>query len=568
MNKTDPVTTEERTPWNVLIPAVVLLTAPVVLISQLAAHARIDVVDDQLFGYFGWRVAHGATLYVDIWDNKPPGIYWTNALGFLISGDSYAGVVALCVLAVCVSLVCFFFICASIYFRGAAAAATVLGTFYLTHGYFTGGTNRTETFLMAFELLGVLLYFRGFARDRWWLWLLAGASFGAAFSYKQVGLAAWGACGLHTILLVVLRDLSWQRGLARCVLLTAGVLSVVAVAVGALVAQGAGDGAWFAIVSFNQAYFEQGNSSWSDLWYNRYMLSQHTGIALLLPMLMLVAAVVHATFWWLRPKFRPADVVAQIEAFQPLVPRALFLFLAWFAAAFYGAALSPHYFRHYLLPALPPLMLIAGYTLHFLRGEVALTKRLQRRMWVTCTFVAMGYFAIGALKWHREEIAKVYVHRLEQQKQAEWEAVADAVRLLSGPTDRIQCTGYMPGVYLHARRLNTSRYTTWEKIGQVYATPQAERIRRELKATLEREPPVLMVIAEGEYDAIVHPGDVELDWFGAWLADFLQTNYRKAYVVTEFNTLILRRNDLPVLGAEDRTLTANVDRAGAIRQLP
>ena len=131
----------------------VLLIAPIVTLSQLAAHNRIDVVDDQMFGYFGWRIAHGAVAYQDVWDNKPPGIYWTNALGFLIAGgESYGGVIALCVLAVGISLASFLLISASVYFRGAAAAATVLASFFLTHGFFQGATNRTETFLMAFEL--------------------------------------------------------------------------------------------------------------------------------------------------------------------------------------------------------------------------------------------------------------------------------------------------------------------------------------------------------------------------------------------------------------------------------
>jgi 4-amino-4-deoxy-L-arabinose transferase-like glycosyltransferase len=108
--ESNPIGTQ--TSWPILITAMVLLILPIVTLSQLAAHNRVDVVDDQMFGYFGWRIAHGATVYEDVWDNKPPGIYWINALGFLIGGDSYAGVIFLCALAVVVMLVCFFVICA------------------------------------------------------------------------------------------------------------------------------------------------------------------------------------------------------------------------------------------------------------------------------------------------------------------------------------------------------------------------------------------------------------------------------------------------------------------------
>lgn len=533
-----------------------LLILPIVTLSQFAAHLRVDVVDDQMFGYFGWRIAHGAVVYQDVWDNKPPGIYWTNALGFLLGGDSYDGVIFLCALAVAVSLTCFFVICASVYFRGAAAAATILASFYLTHGFFQGGTNRTETFLMAFELAAVALYVRGFARDRWWRWFLAGVCCGCAFLYKQVGLAAWGALGLHTIILVVLRDLSWRSGLRRCLLLLAGVLAVVGVATFAILAQGSAERAYFAVFGFNRAYFTTGNSSLTSLELNDFMLRQHMSIALLLPLLMTIAALIHAALWRLRPHDRPADIERQIHALKPACPRYMLLFFLWYAVAYYGAAVSPHYFRHYLLPTLPPLMLMSGYLINFLRSEISLTKRMQQRIWVTACFVAMGYFAIGALKWHWEELSKVWLFRVEQGRQAEWETVGDAVARLSGPGDRIQCLGYYPGVYLHARRINASRYTTTEKLGQVAGSRQADIIRRELREQLEAAPPTLMVMSTGDYALIQEADPTKLpdpteeypDWLSEWLQGFLRENYEQALEVTEFNVLIFKRKDRPGYG--------------------
>lgn len=540
---TSPDPIGQQTSWPILIVTMVLLIAPIVTLSQVAAHNRVDVVDDQMFGYFGWRIAHGAVLYEDVWDNKPPGIYWMNALGFLIGGDSYAGVIFLCSLAACVSLISFFVISLSVYFRGAAAVATVLAAFYLTHGFFQGGTNRTETFLMAFELTAVALYFRGFARDRWWKWLLAGACCGCAALFKQVGLAAWGTLGLHTIILVIMRDLSWRDGFRRCLLLLGGMVTVIAVAAIVIVAQGAGEHAYFAIFGFNRAYFTTGNSSLTNLELNDYMLRQHMTTALLLPVLMTITALIHAFFWRVRPKDRPADIEDQIRALKPACPRYMLLFFIWYVVAYYGAAVSPHYFRHYLLPTFPPLMLMSGYLINFLRGEIHLTKRLQQRIWVTACFVAMGYFALDGLQWQKEALSKVWVYRFIEGKQALWETVGDAVKRLSGPNDRIHCQGYMPGVYLHARRLNTSRYTTTEKLGQVWQSKEADVIRHELKDQLEAAPPMLMVMSVGDYLMIqdaTPPGD-HPDWLGWWLKAFLEDNYEQALDIRECNVLIFRR---------------------------
>ncbi len=541
-----------QTSWPILIAATVLLALPIVTLSQIAAHNRVDVVDDQMFGYFGWRIAHGAVVYEDVWDNKPPGIYWINALGFLIGGDSYRGVIFLCALAVAVTLVCFCIVSASVYFRGAAAAATVLASFYLTHGLLQGGTNRTETFLMLFELAAVAFYFRGFARDRWWKWFLAGVCGGCAFLLKQVGLAAWGTLGLHTIILVIMGDLPWRRGLKRCLLLLGGMALVVGAAIGVIVAQGAAEHAYFAVFGFNRAYFTAGRSSLVGFELNNYMLQQHMSIALLLPVLMTIAALIHAFLWWVRPRFRPADIANQIRALKPVCPRYMLLFLIWYVVAYYGAAISPHHFEHYLLPTLPPLMLMAGYLINFLRGEISLTKRLQQRIWVTAAFVAMGYFAIGSVKWHLEELSKVWLFRFEEGRQAEWEVVGDAAARLTEPDDRIQCLGYMPGVYLRARRLNASRYTTTEKIGQVWASEEADIIRSELIGELAKTPPALIIMSANDYAMIqsATPPDPDADSWDAWWQRTLRDDYQRALEIKEFNVLIFQRKDR----AAERTL--------------
>jgi 4-amino-4-deoxy-L-arabinose transferase-like glycosyltransferase len=567
-SRPDPI--GAQTSWSILVVAMLLLIVPIVTLSQLAAHNRIDVVDDQMFGYFGWRIAHGGVVYEDIWDNKPPGIYWMNALGFLIgrglgplvhdpnaSGwvcavPEYAGVVMLCSLAVGVALACFFIICASVYFRGAAAVATVFAAFFLTHGFFQGGTNRTETFLMAFELAAVALYFRGFAADRWWKWFLAGVCGGCAFLLKQVGLAAWATLGVHLIILVIARDLSWRVGLRRCLLLLGGLVAVVAVATLVIVVQGAAGHAFFAIFGFNRAYFTAGKSSFTETGLNDLMLREHIEIALLLPLLMTAASLIHAFLWWIRPRFRPPEIQNQIRALRPVCPRYLLLFLIWYAIAYYGAVISPHHFRHYLLPTLPPLMLMSAYLINFLRGEISLTRRLQQRIWVTACFVAMGYFAIDALKWHGQELSKVWVYRFEEGKQAVWETVGDAAKKLSGPGDRIQCLGYMPGVYLRAQRLNASRYTTTEKLGQVSETREADIIRHEMKNELEATPPALMIMSTGDYDMIQEATAAALatstaeypDWLGLWLKEFLRDNYEQVLEIKEFNVLIFQRKDL------------------------
>src|ERR671939_156488 len=46
--------------------------------------------DAQLFAYFGFQWRHGHIPYVEIWDNKPPGIFAANALVFYVFPKSFA----------------------------------------------------------------------------------------------------------------------------------------------------------------------------------------------------------------------------------------------------------------------------------------------------------------------------------------------------------------------------------------------------------------------------------------------------------------------------------------------
>ena len=537
------------TPWANLIIVMLLLIVPMIGLSQFIAYWRTDVVDDQMFGYFGWRIADGATVYVDVWDNKPPGIYWINAVGMLVGGGSYFGVIAMCVVALVAAHTCFFCIGASLYYRGAATFATVLLCFYLTHGYYTGGTNRTETFLVACELGAVLFYMRGWARDRWWKWYAAGILCGCAFLFKQVGLAAWGAMGLHTIILVLTRDLALKDGLRRCLLLLGGLCTLLAAAGVYLAAQGALWEAWFATFEFNRAYFATGTSKFPYSYFSYYLLKEHFFPILLLPLLMGIAAGIHAVLWRLRPHFRPAEIERPLKAFQPVCPRYMLLFGIWYLVSVWGALLSPHAFRHYLVPTIPPLLLIAGYLINVLQAEMRLLVRMQQRAWVTAAFVLIAFFAADAFKRQWEQVSMVLVPRFIQHERAEWEIIGDAVTRVTGPDDVIQCWGYYPGVYLHARRINACRYTTTEKVGQVKA--EADFVMHELDEVLRRDPPVVLVLSSTD-DAWLRGTLDDRPPPAVLLGPWIDENYERLADIPKVNAYLYKRKD--VVRPADREL--------------
>lgn len=543
------------TPWRKLLPVMLVVILPLIALSQFIAYWRVDVVDDQMFGYFGWRIAHGATVYVHVWDNKPPGIYWINALGMLVGADSYFGVMGMCVAALLAAHACFFAICNSLYFRGAAAFATILLAFFLTHGYYTGGTNRTETFLVACELAAVLWYVRGFASDRWWKWLLAGVFCGMAFLFKQVGLAAFAALGLHLLFLVIIRRLGFLAAVRRGLLMVVGLGALLGVAGLYLAWQHALGEALNAVFGFNRAYFNAGYTEWPYSYKNLKLMENHFFPILLLPLLMAAAAGLHALLWAVRPRFRPPEIERPLKALGPVCPGYMVLFAVWFLISLWGALVSPSAYRHYLVPAIPPLLLMAGYLLNVLQAEMKLLVRMQQRAWVTAGFVAIAYFSIEALQRQWEEFSQVYIFRFVQHERAQWEVVGDAVARVTGPQDKIQCWGYLPGVYLGARRVNTCRFTTTEKFGQV--PKDANFVLRELEQKVRAEPPVALAMPASDYFGM-HHDDPSKPAPPLVLGPWIDEHYERLADVPYFNIYIFKLKDR--VQPQDRDLQQYVER--------
>ena len=527
--------------WPALL-TVLIVTAPLVALAQFRAAARLDDVDDQrMFAYFGWRLAHGAVVYRDVWDNKPPGVYWVNALGYRLGGESGAGVVALCTLASVAALAGCYVAARGAFGRPTAIAATLLAACYLTHPYYEGGTNRTESYLVTCELWAVALYVVGVQRRGWGWFIAAGACGGLAFVFKQVGLAAWGALGVHTLALALLRHTRWHVAVGRGLALILGAAAVVGLAVAALAAQGALDAARVAVIDFNRAYFAVGASGLYSRYENLQQvlnMYQHLRLPLVLAALAVPLALLGAV------QRRAGAELIPLPA--PRCPAFALLACAWLAAGFYGAAVSPHHFWHYILPTIPPLILLGAVTLHALLTTDAAAVRLRRYALVCAAVVAIFGEALPAVSttWH--EAASVWHARRPTWTAGAWlptlraslsERAGAAIASITRPEDTIQGWGFWPNVYLAARRPNASRFATTEKLGQVGAN--AAWIFDELAATLRAHPPAVFFLQERDRRALLPDDRPPPDEIGA----LLKTQY--VYVGPVGEIQLYRRRDLP-----------------------
>lgn len=503
-----------------------LFAAPFIAAAAVLAYYRVDLLDDQLFAFFGWRLLEGDRLYIDIWDNKPPGIFWINALALAAGGGSYLAVVLFAAAAVVAAHVAFYLAASAAYSRGAAALATMLLAVYLTHGHYSGGSNRTETYVAALELAAIAIYTRAFARPTAAAWLAAGACCGLAFCFKQVGLAAFGAIVLHQVLIAVEGAVAWRLVAPRLLLLATGLAAAAGAAAGALALRGELAGAIDAAFLYNRVYFANHSTRLPFSFANAELLRRHVLDILTLPLLLAAAALLHAVLWRLRPAGRPAPLDEALRPARGACPSPLLLFIPWLLAAAYGALLGPHGFLHYVTPLIAPLALVGAYLLHVLMAEASLLGALQRRASVCLAFVAAVYFAwhAGALQF--EKVSTVFVHRIERGERTVEERTAQAVASLTEPGDRIHCFGFMPAVYRLSGRAHASRYATSEKITHAGRQPEARAIAETIEADLRRVRPAVIVMTQGDYLWLSGRARTSLGWpAGPSLAEWIRSEY-------------------------------------------
>lgn len=77
---------------GILEIVVVVLGVLFVLIPTSPINMPLAYRDSGVFLYTGQRILQGETPYLDVWDHKPPVIYYLNALGLLLGGGTRWGV--------------------------------------------------------------------------------------------------------------------------------------------------------------------------------------------------------------------------------------------------------------------------------------------------------------------------------------------------------------------------------------------------------------------------------------------------------------------------------------------
>ena len=212
---------------KVWLPVVFVVLCVAVLAPNLPRFMEVPAHDSGIFLYFGSQILTGKLPYRDLWDHKPPLIFYIDALGLWLGRGSRLGVWFL-ELAALIAAAWLAFSFLKRYFGSWPAGIAVAGT-VLNLAFLLEGGNLTEEFALPLQFLALLLANSASSKkaNRFWKWVAIGAAAGLAFLLKQTLVGVWIAIA-GVILLESAARRDWRGAASRLLSIGAGAGAVCA----------------------------------------------------------------------------------------------------------------------------------------------------------------------------------------------------------------------------------------------------------------------------------------------------------------------------------------------------
>src|SRR5215216_1760943 len=342
---------------NHMLPILISLAGTIVaLVPSNPYNMTLPSRDSGVFLYVGWRLLNGDVPYRDVWDHKPPLIYFVDAVGIALTPDSLWGVWVLRFLFIFFTL----FLIYKILDQEFGIYAALAGSITLVSGLLTilEKGNVTEEYALVFQVVCFGLFLNSWRRDfplrsSFWIGVLGGLT----FNFKQTTIGLWVTYGFF---LLMIRLLQRRFPLKDFLSLLGGWLIPSLVLILYLASQGAVVDYW------EQAFL-----------YNFVYIGKHEGIGRLIPVfikgfaylqngwvlhLAVLGWLAGLAYAWLKRKqlltqAHPLVLIALVN-----LPIEIFLI-----------TISGRSILHYYLTPLPAMAILAGtlvYTLPFLVGTI------------------------------------------------------------------------------------------------------------------------------------------------------------------------------------------------------
>ncbi len=394
----------------------------------------------------GQCVYSGGTLYVDCWENKPPGIAWINALGIALGGGDEFVAWLLPGLFCLLSVAVLGFAVARTLSRTAACATVIVASVVFTLRMYDAVSINPDFYSAVLELSACSLWVLAFDASRkgrrLLLGMLAGLLWAMAVTVKQTGLTGLFAITAVTVVLSAVTKLDARRWFAATVYSWMGFAVGLAIVAGILAGQQTLGIAVDAVFRFNTGLISAENVTGL---LNSWPRVQGWVQPVVLPLWLGLIGVIATLRSDKSDRLSSSFVVAM---------------LIWWVMQAALALLGPSRSARYWQATFPAMLWLCGVGIYHIEAIFRQVGRRHRTvLGVICAtlLVLLGrplfdHYIYGLAASHSS-----YSKKLTERDRLS--AMGDKIQTLVPRGERIYVWAYDSGIYVHAHRLGASRFT-------------------------------------------------------------------------------------------------------------
>jgi len=362
------------------------LTVAGVLLAVVIIAYSLDIPgrDSGVYLYMGRYILDGDLPYVDLWDHKPPLIFYIDALGLIIGHGDKWGVHFLEFTLLLGSAVCAWSITKPLFGNGASLFAMLVWITSLPR--LLHGGNFTEEFAILSQFAALLVFVRAEAGTYRWHGFMLGVFGALAFLLKQKLIAIWIGLGILFIY-QYLRQRSLGCMWRKLLPMIAGTAFTLGLFPLYFYIQGGLDAFWDGAFLYN---FQYSNVGWGARFFVMLEGLQKYNIAVV-PLAGWLAAVI----FLFKTKNQPPALYGLLQLLVIVLPLELLF-----------SSTSGRVYSHYFISYLPVFAVLSGFFSWLLLTYV--TKHIYQDKKIT-TSVAAGILGLIITACIGQYINSVYV---------------------------------------------------------------------------------------------------------------------------------------------------------------
>jgi len=386
--------------------------------------------DEGVYATIGQGILIGEVPYQDIFDHKPPVIYYTNALIFRFFGQSVLAIRTFTAIFALFGTLGIFWLAVLFWGKRVGFLSALFYAVFSGGPLIDGTTSNTESFMIVFMIYALLFFvlaLNNSLRNRMLgLFFVSGLFSGLAVMTKQVAAVNFIVLAMF---LLPYRNLKALREWHKTIFMALGFIAVPLLFLFYFWWQGAvGDFINFALL-FNFGYVQSG--------INLVLLFRTVYLALCENSVIWVLAIAACVYSLIHDR-----------------SRANLLVMLWGGASLVGIIAGGHYFGHYYLQVLPALCLLAGYAAFRVRFRKRLYNWLALASLILLSLIILMCQYEFFLVYSPDEISlqkygnPIYVVSRQLGKQLEQKTL---------PQDKILVIG-LPQIHFYSKRRNPNKY--------------------------------------------------------------------------------------------------------------